>query len=250
MNNQLQVFNHEQFGEVRTIYNDKKDEIWFVAKDIADTLGLTNTTVALQGLEDFERTKLDLGRQGETNMISESGMYALVIRSRKPQAKQFRIWVTSEVLPSIRKHGAYMTDQTIDMLADNPDLLIELATKLKKEREKRRILKQELEEKEPTYQFGRKIETSEHSCDIGVVSTALKKNGFDIGKNRFMKWLRKNGYLISSGERRNLPTQRSLELKIMEVKTTPYANIEGEQRLSQKSLITPKGLKYFLEKYE
>ena len=102
---ELQLFQKEEFGTIRTVIIN--GEPWFVAKDVCDILGTTNPTMAMEGLEDFERAKFNLGRQGEANIISESGFYTLVLRSRKPIAKPFRIWVTSEVLPSIRKTGKY-----------------------------------------------------------------------------------------------------------------------------------------------
>ena len=131
----IEIFNNEEFGQIRTIVID--GEPWFVAKDVCDILGTTNPTMAMDGLEDFERAKFNLGRQGEANIISESGFYTLVLRSRKPIAKPFRIWVTSEVLPSIRKHGAYATNDTIDKIISNPDYGIMLLQNLKEEREKR-----------------------------------------------------------------------------------------------------------------
>lgn len=108
--NEIEIFSNENFGQIRTIVIDGNP--WFVAKDVCDILGTTNPTMAMDGLEDFERAKFNLGRQGEANIISESGFYTLVLRSRKPIAKPFRIWVTSEILPSIRKTGSYVTDQS------------------------------------------------------------------------------------------------------------------------------------------
>lgn len=108
--NEIEIFNNENFGQIRTIVIDGNP--WFVAKDVCDILGTTNPTMAMDGLEDFERAKFNLGRQGEANIISESGFYTLVLRSRKPIAKPFRIWVTSEVLPSIRKTGSYVATQS------------------------------------------------------------------------------------------------------------------------------------------
>ena len=130
--NELQVFTNEQFGEVRVFAKD--NENWFVAKDVCNILDLSNPTVAIQNLDTDEVTKLNLGGKiGETNLINESGLYTLIIRSRKDEAKKFRKWVTGEVLPSIRKHGLYAQDE----LLDNPDLLIAAATKLKEERQAR-----------------------------------------------------------------------------------------------------------------
>lgn len=116
---EMKLFQNDNFGTIRTVILD--GEPWFVAKDVCDILGTTNPTMAMDGLEPFERTKFNLGRQGEANIINESGFYTLVLRSRKPIAKPFRIWVTSEVLPAIRKTGKYIApskNKVESMLSD------------------------------------------------------------------------------------------------------------------------------------
>lgn len=132
MNNKLQIFNNVEFGEVRTLQIN--NEPWFVAKDVCNILDIKNPTMSLQNLDEDERTKFNLGRQGETNLINESGLYALIVRSRKAEAKKFRKWITSEVLPTIRKHGAYMTDEVLEKTLEDPDYMIGLLTKLKEEK--------------------------------------------------------------------------------------------------------------------
>ncbi|MGH0886498.1 phage antirepressor KilAC domain-containing protein [Bacillus cereus] len=138
--NQLQVFNNEEFGQVRTVVQD--EDVWFVAKDVCEVLEIKNTTQAMQKLDIEERTMFNIGRQGETNIINESGLYSLIMTSRKPQAKAFKKWVTSEVLPSIRRHGAYMTPNTINALLQDPDLIIGLASQLKQEQQARQVTEQ------------------------------------------------------------------------------------------------------------
>ncbi|MEG7342500.1 phage antirepressor [Bacillus cereus] len=137
---QLQVFNHEELGQVRTVVKD--EDVWFVAKDVCEVLEIKNTTQAMQKLDPEERTMFNIGRQGETNIINESGLYSLIMTSRKPQAKSFKKWVTNEVLPSIRKHGAYMTPNTINALLQDPDLIIGLASQLKQEQQARQVAEQ------------------------------------------------------------------------------------------------------------
>ncbi|MDF9661339.1 Bro-N domain-containing protein, partial [Bacillus cereus] len=136
--NQLQVFNNEEFGQVRTVV--KGEDVWFVAKDVCDVLEIVNATRSLSRLDEDELHSMkvadSLGRPQDTNIINESGLYSLIMTSRKPQAKAFKKWVTSEVLPSIRKHGAYMTDQVLEQAVTNPDFAIGLLTKLKEEKEK------------------------------------------------------------------------------------------------------------------
>lgn len=136
--NNMTVFKNEEFGEVRVI--EMNGEPWFVAKDVCTILEHSNPTMAIQALDEDERAKLYLGRQGEANCINESGVYTLIIRSNKPEAKRFRKWVTSEVLPSIHKHGAYMTPEKIEEVLLNPDTIIKIATALKEEQEKNKIL--------------------------------------------------------------------------------------------------------------
>ncbi|KAA0787808.1 MULTISPECIES: phage antirepressor KilAC domain-containing protein [Bacillus cereus group] len=138
--NQLQVFNNEELGQVRTVV--KGEDVWFVGKDVCEVLQIKNTTQAMQKLDPEERTMFNIGRQGETNIINESGLYSLIMTSRKPQAKAFKKWVTSEVLPSIRKHGAYMTPNTINALLQDPDLIIGLASQLKQEQQARQVAEQ------------------------------------------------------------------------------------------------------------
>ena len=139
--NEIQKFVNEQFGTIRTVNID--GEPWFIAKDVCDILGVQNVTQATQQLEDFERSMFNIGRQGEANIINESGFYSLVLRSRKPIAKPFRIWVTSEVLPSIRKHGMYATPSTVEAMLNDPDTMIQVLTELKSEREHRIQLEKE-----------------------------------------------------------------------------------------------------------
>lgn len=141
--NQLQVFNNEEFGQVRTVVQG--EDVWFVAKDVCDVLGITKQRDAYSRLDEDERGSVlvdTLGGQQNMNAINESGLYSLILRSRKPQAKAFKKWVTSEVLPSIRKHGAYMTPNTINALLQDPDLIIGLASQLKQEQQARQVAEQ------------------------------------------------------------------------------------------------------------
>ena len=135
---QMQIYEHEQFGKIRTLTKD--GDIWFVATDICDALDIKNTTDAVKRLDDDERSRFNLGRQGMTNCINEYGLYNLILASRKPEAKTFKRWITHEVLPDIRKHGAYLTPAKLEEVLLNPDTLIQLATELKKAREERDVL--------------------------------------------------------------------------------------------------------------
>lgn len=153
---QLQIFKNEEFGEVRSFI--KENTPWFVAKDVCDVLGLTNPTESLKALDDDEKSTLRISEGGPAaNIINESGLYTLVLRSNKPQAKKFKKWVTAEVLPAIRKHGAYMTENTIEKALASPDFLIQLATKLKEEQELNRKQQQIIGELKPKADYMDKI---------------------------------------------------------------------------------------------
>ena len=134
----MQVYKHEQFGEIRTLTKD--DEIWFVATDVCNALDLTNPTMTVARLDEDERSKFNLGRQGMTNCVNEYGLYNLILASRKKEAKVFKRWITHEVLPDIRRHGAYMTPAKLEEVLLNPDTIIQLATELKRAQEERDAL--------------------------------------------------------------------------------------------------------------
>ena len=238
---ELQIFKNEEFGEVRTIKNEK--EIWFAAKDVCEMLDIKNTTDAIKNLDIDEVTRLNLGGlSGETNFINESGLYTLIIRSRKPEAKKFRKWITSEVLPAIRKTGMYATED----LLENPDLAIKAFQQLKEEREKRKLLESKVEEQKPKVLFADSVESSETSILIGDLAKLIKQNGHDIGQNRLFEWLRNNDYLIKYGERKNMPTQKSMDLKLFEVKERTVNNPDGSIRVTKTTKVTGKGQIYFL----
>lgn len=135
--NELQIYKYND-SEIRTV--EKDGGLWWVLKDVCDVLGLSNPTMIANRLDEDERAKFDLGRQGETNIINESGLYNVILRSEKPEAKNFKRWVTHEVLPSIRKHGAYMTEKTLEEAILNPDYLVKIVTALKEETDKRKAI--------------------------------------------------------------------------------------------------------------
>jgi len=186
MNNQLQIFKNEEFGQIRVV--DMNNEPWFIAIDICKALDLSNPTVAVQRLDEDERAKFNLGRQGETNIVNEYGLYNLILASRKPEAKKFKRWVTHEVIPSIRKHGAYMTDEIIEKTLTDPDFIIKLATQLKEERQKR------LEAEKLTNQ----IAVSENSILVRELAKVASKKGIVIGEKRLWNKLREWGMVFKN----------------------------------------------------
>lgn len=243
--NNLQIFNYNG-NEVRTIQKD--GEPWWVLKDVCGVLGLKNPTMIAERLEDDEVTKFNLGGlSGETNIINESGLYNVILRSDKPEAKPFRKWVTSEVLPSIRKHGAYMTPQKIEEALLNPDTIIKLATNLKAEREKRMELERQAEKDKPLVTFANSVSVAKASILVGELAKLLKQNGVDMGQNRLFTWMRENGYLISrKGTDYNMPTQRSMEMELFEIKLTTISHGDGHTSLNKTPKVTGKGQIYFI----
>lgn len=244
--NQLQIFNFNE-NQVRTILIN--NEPWFVAKDVCEILEITNPTMALQRLDNDERAKFNLGRQGETNIVNEPGLYTLILGSRKPEAKQFKRWVTHEVIPAIRKHGAYMTSETIEKVLTDPDTIIKLATNLKEERAKRMAAEALVEKQKPKVVFAKAVETSDDTILIGQLAKILAQNGVKIGQNRLFQWMRDNGYLGKKGAHYNEPTQYSMDLGLFEVKERTVNNPDGSIRITRTTKVTGKGQIYFVNKF-
>lgn len=245
--NQLQMFNFEN-NSVRVIQKD--GEPWFVAKDVCDVLEIRNTSQALQRLDVDERSMFNIGRQGETNIINEYGLYSLVLASRKPEAKQFKRWVTHEVIPSIRKHGAYLTPDALEQAISNPDFTIGLLTNLKEERDKRQAAESRLEEQKPKVLFAESVEASQTSILIRELAVLLKQNGIDTGEKRLYEWMRTNGYLVKRfGTDRNTPTQRSMNMGFFEVKETPINHNSGLITVNKTTKVTGRGQVYFINKF-
>lgn len=253
-----QLFNYSGH-QVRTVI--KNGEPWFVAKDVCEILEVGNPSQALSRLDDDEKNTLILNDGTEGNpiksVVNESGLYSLVLSSRKPEAKQFKKWITSEVLPSIRKHGAYMTPQTIEELIANPDTMITVLQKLKAEQEEkaqeraaRLAAEAKIEADKPLVLFAESLQVSQDSILIGQLANLLKQNGINIGQNRLFELLRNEGYLIKSGERRNMPTQRSMDLGIMEIKTGSRNSSDGTIKMTHTPKITGKGQIYFINKFK
>lgn len=245
--NDLQIFNYND-KEIRTV---KKDgDLWWVLKDVCDVLELSNPTMIAGRLDEDEVTKFDLGGlSGVSNIINESGLYNVILRSDKPEAKKFKRWVTHEVLPSIRKHGAYMNEQTLEQALTSPDFLIRLAQELKSEKEARQRLEKQAAEDAPKVLFAKMVETAETSILIGDLAKFLKQNGINTGQNRLFEWMRGHGYLVKNGASRNMPTQRAMEMGLFEVKESTTANPDGTIRLHRTTKVTGKGQVYFIKRF-
>ena len=248
--NELQIFKNEAFGKVRTVLQN--GEPWFVAKDVCDCLSIGNYRDAVSRLDDDERGSVEVdtlgGKQGMT-AVNEYGLYNLVLSSRKPEAKEFKRWITHEVIPAIRKHGAYMTEDTIKKALTSPDFLIQLATELKEEQAARRAAEAQIEANKPKVIFADAVSTAHTSILIGDLAKFIRQNGKEIGGKRLFEWLRNNNYLIKSGSSRNMPTQYSMELGLFEVMERAINNPDGSIRVTKTTKVTGKGQQYFINKF-
>lgn len=243
-----EIFNfHGQ--EVRTVTVD--NEPYFVGKDVAEVLGYAKArnAIATHVEEEDKRDAPIQGTLGGTQkmtIINESGLYSLILSSKLPQAKEFKRWVTSEVLPTIRKNGMFATDE----LLDNPDFAIATLRRLKEEREAKKLLEAQIEADKPKVLFADAVSASKSSCLIGELAKILKQNGIDIGQNKLFQWLRANGYLISRcGESWNQPTQKSMQLGLFELKKTNINHADGHTTVNTTTKVTGKGQQYFINKF-
>lgn len=244
----IQIFQNPQFGAVRTIERD--GEPWFVAADVCRALEHSNVTVALDRLDEDEKAKLNLGLPGgATGCVNEPGLYSLVLGSRKPEAKAFRRWITHEVIPSIRRHGAYMTPDALEKALLSPDYLLKVVTALKDETDKRKALEAEAALNKPKVLFSEAVASSHNSILIGDLAKLIRQNGVPVGQKRLFEILRQEGFLISRGEARNMPTQKAMEAGLMEIKETTIASPDGFTRVTKTPKITGKGQVYFINRY-
>lgn len=250
--NNLQIFDSPDFGQIRTI--QQNGEPWFVGKDVADILGYQN------GSRDVNRHVDEDDRQNYQNgtfesnrgltIINESGLYSLILSSKMPKAKEFKRWVTSEVIPAIRKHGAYMTDDVLKQAIQSPDFLIKLATELKEEKEARQQAEANLKAAKPKVLFADAVSASDSTILIGDLAKILKQNGHNTGQNRLFQWLRDNGYLIKrQGADYNSPTQRAMEMGLFAVKENTVVCPDGHIKVNKTTKVTGKGQQYFINKF-
>lgn len=243
----LQIFNNPEFGEIRTLEEDGK--ILFCAADIAKALGYTNPNKAVNDhcRAITKRSTPISGKMQEINFIPEGDVYRLITHSKLSAAEKFEKWVFDEVLPTIHKHGAYMTPDKLEEVLLKPDTLIQLAQNLKDEQEKRRALEVKVEAQRPKVLFAESVEAAKTSILIGELAKLLKQNGINIGQNRLFEWLRNNGYLIKrQGSDYNMPTQRAMEMGLFEIKETTITHSDGHIHVSKTPKVTGKGQVYFV----
>jgi anti-repressor protein len=247
----IKVFENPEFGKVRTALIN--GEPWFVGNDIAAALGygsgksLPNAIARHVDDEDKGVTEM-MTPGGAQNMtiINESGLYSLVLSSKLPGAKKFKRWVTSEVLPAIRKTGAYDIHQDSYMIADP----VERAKKWIEEETVRKEQAKAIERMKPKEIFSDAVAGSGEGILIGALAKLIQQNGYPIGQKRLFRWLRDNGYLIKQkGSDYNTPTQRAMELGLFKVKERTIVNPDGSVRLTRTTLVTGKGQIYFVNKF-
>ena len=250
----IKIFENPEFGSIRTV--EINNEPWFVGKDVAEALGYANTRDALaKHVDDADKTSVAIRDSGSNyqsmaNVINESGVYSLIFGSKLPKAKEFKHWVTSEVLPAIRKHGGYLSPEKIEEVLSDPDTIIKLATNLKEEQAKRREAEAKLEKAKPKMIFADAVSASEQTILIGDLAKLIKQNGHDIGQKRLFQWMRDNGYLIKrNGADYNSPTQRAMEMGLFRIKESTVVKPDGSTSINKTTKVTGKGQQYFINKF-
>ena len=243
--NNIQLFTSAEFGDIRTIKD--AEAVYFVGKDVAEILGYADPNKAIAMHVDTEdklndKTASSLGQRGGW-LINESGLYSLVLSSKLPSAKRFKRWITSEVLPALRRQGGYMlTNEN-----ETPEQIMARALKIADEALKRKDAL--IEELTPKALFCDAVSVSKNTCLIGELAKLMRQNGVDIGQNRLFERLRQDGYLCRHGSNHNVPTQRSLELGLFVIKETVISHADGHTTLQRTPKVTGKGQRYFIEKY-
>ena len=246
---ELKLFNFESH-EVRTLLIN--DEPYFVGKDVTEILGYKNPRDAIQKhVDDEDKNSVAIrdGNKGNPNqtVINESGVYALIFGSKLPSAKKFKHWVTSEVLPQIRKSGAYLTDKKAYDITHNPNSLADLLLQAGEQLKKKDIV---INEMKPKALFADAVATSHTSILVGEIAKILKQNGIDMGQKRLFTWLREKGYLIKrQGTDYNMPTQKAMDLGLFEIKEGSYVNGSGVNITTKTPKVTGKGQQYFINKF-
>ncbi len=246
--NEIKIFKSDSFGAVRTT-TDENGRILFCGKDVATALGYKEPAKAIRehckGVSEID-TPTNGGIQA-MKYITEGDVYRLTFSSKLPSAEKFTDWVADEILPTIRKHGAYMTENTLEKALTSPDFLIQLATQLKEEQAQRRALEVQIEADKPKTIFADAVSVSKTSILVGELAKLLKQNGIEIGQNRLFAWLREKGYLISrKGTDYNMPTQKSMELKLFEIKENSITHSDGHTSITKTPKVTGKGQIYFI----
>lgn len=238
--NELKTFQNPKFGTIRT--TTINGEPWFVAVDVCKALEIQNNRDAISRLDDDEKNTVVLtdGNRGNPNMtiVNEPGLYALVLGSRKPEAKAFKRWITHEVIPAIRKHGAYMTPEKVEEILLNPDTIIKLATDLKEERERTAALNAKIKADKPYTEFGAAIAANSDAILVRDFAKLLHNDGIKMGEKRLYKWLRENGFLMQTAPTK--PYQKYVDMGWFRVDERSISTVQGQMIVST-TKITGKG---------
>lgn len=249
--NNISTFNNPAFGSVRAV--SVNDEPYFVGKDVAEILGYERPTDAVRKRVDPDdrgvaKMETPSGAQ-EMTIINESGLYSLILSSKLPKAKEFKRWVTAEVLPAIRKTGGYVNDtaQFVESYFGQLEPNQKHALTMMFDESKR--MSAQLKEQAPKVLFANAVETAHNSILIGDLAKIIRQNGVDIGQKRLFEWLRQNGYLIKDGQSKNMPTQKAMEMSLFEVKESTINNPDSSVRVTRTTKVTGKGQTYFVKKF-
>lgn len=258
----LKLVKSDNFGKVKCdFWRDENGDILMTREQIGRALGYADPHRAIYKIHERNRDRLDKfsvvskltttdGKAYETYLYTAKGVYEICRFSRQPKADIFMDWVW-DVVESIRKHGAYMTPEKIEEVLLNPDTIIQLATTLKEEQQKRIQAERQLEEQKPKVIFADAVSTSRTSILVGELAKIMRQNGIDTGQNRLFQWLRDNGYLIKrKGTDYNMPTQYSMDLGLFEVKETVITHADGHTSISKTPKVTGKGQIYFINKFK
>lgn len=237
-----------QGHEIRVI--EENGQVWWVLRDVCNVLKLSSPHKVAERLDEDEKGRNripTLGGSQELIVITESGLYNVILRSDKPEAKSFKRWITHDVLPSIRKHGAYLTPSKLEEVMNDPDAWIEMLHALKKERAEKEKYRLQMIQDKPKVAFADAVSASDGCILIGELAKILRGNGVDIGQNRLFEWLRQNGYLVRRrGSDYNSPTQKAMELGLFKVKESIITLLDGQTILSRTAKVTGKGQRYFI----
>lgn len=258
--NNLETFNHPIFGNLSVLIINGIE--WFGANEVASSLEYAKPYKAVTDHCDTEGVLSWVvptnGGNQQKKFISLGNVSRLIVAASKQsknleiqqKAKRYDRWIFDEVIPTVHKHGAYMTQQTLEKALTNPDFLIDLATRLKEEQGRRLDAEQKVQDQKPKVLFAEAVETSKSSILIGELAKILKQNGVSIGQKRLFDWLRDNGYLIKRlGDEYNNPTQKSMELRLFEIKKSTINNPDGSVRVTKTPKVTGKGQVYFINKF-
>ena len=247
--NELQIFKSHEFGEIRTTVQN--GEPWFVAADVCKALDIDKRqTRRLDDDEKGVRSTHTPGGNQDMTIVNEAGLYSLVLGSRKPEAKAFKRWITHEVLPTIRRTGGYVNSAEAFIEHYLPNADESTRTMFRAQLKAIEELNAKIEADKPKVLFADAVSSSDTTILVGEMAKILKQNGVDIGQKRFFEWLRQNGYLIKrKGSEWNMPTQRSMELGLFEIKESTHLDGNGCNITTKTPKITGKGQQYFIGEF-